>query len=290
MASLIVLVTGVIWGFYWAPVRLLEQAGFEVAWGTVAITGAGVLTLAPFMLRYRVAFARADRLGILAIALGGAGFALYSIALIYGRVAIVVLLFFLTPVWSTLIARFVLGWRTPALRLVAILLGLAGLAVMLSASGDWPIPRQLGEWLGLISGIVWAIGSTGIKLRGDLPPLPAAFVFVCGGAAISCALVPFLAGGADPSLWGGVVAIGTGALWWGAAMAGLMWATRQLDPARVGILLMSEVLVAAVSAAVFAGEELAPVELIGGAMVVMAALFEVLPQRRGKTSGGQPRG
>lgn len=61
-----------------------------------------------------------------------------------------------------------------------------------------------------------------------------------------------------------------------------MWATRQLDPARVGILLMSEVIVAAVSVVAFAGEYLAPLELIGGALVVGARLLEVWPVRKGR--------
>ncbi len=282
VASIAVVLSGIVWGFYWVPVRWLERAGMTGAWGTVAITLAGCVALAPLMLRFRDGLARADRVGLAAIAFGGAGFALYSIALIYGRVTIVVLLFFLTPVWSTLIARYLLGWKTPVLRLVAIFAGLAGLGVMLGASGDWPIPRRLGEWLGLISGMMWAVGSTGMKMRADVSPLPSAFMFVCGAALMSCAVVPFLPG--TPVVSGPVflIAAGTGVIWWGASIAALMWATRQLDPARVGILLMSEVIVAALSAALLAGEHLSTREIIGGALVVGAGMLEVWPVRRAR--------
>ncbi|WP_254796928.1 hypothetical protein [Sulfitobacter albidus] len=61
-----------------------------------------------------------------------------------------------------------------------------------------------------------------------------------------------------------------------------MWATARLDPARTGILLMSEVLIAALSAAVLAGEHLHPIEIAGGALVLLAGVLEVLPARRSR--------
>ena len=63
-------------------------------------------------------------------------------------------------------------------------------------------------------------------------------------------------------------------------MAGIMWAATKLEPARVGILLMAEVFVSAVSAALIIGEGLTAVEMLGGGLVVFAGLLEVLPQRR----------
>jgi drug/metabolite transporter (DMT)-like permease len=65
-----------------------------------------------------------------------------------------------------------------------------------------------------------------------------------------------------------------------------MWATLRLDPARVGILMQTEVIVGAVSAALLAGEHLAPLEIVGGGMVVAAGLLEVWPVGRGRRRGG----
>lgn len=279
-ATLIVIATGVFWGLYWIPVRCLDTAGLSGAWGTVGIAIAGMLCLFPFAFRARQTLFRADPVAIGALFLGGAGFALYSISFVYGRVAIVTLLFFLTPVWSTLIARYALGVRTAPLRLVAIGVGLAGLAVMLGAQGDWPVPRSLGEWMGLASGVLWAIGSTGIRERSTLAPVPSAFVFVCGAATMAVLLAPSLAPIPQVTAAAIAVAVGAGALWWGVSIAALMWATAQLDPARTGILLMSEVLVAALTAALLAGEHLHPAEIAGGALVVLAGVLEVWPVRR----------
>jgi len=63
-----------------------------------------------------------------------------------------------------------------------------------------------------------------------------------------------------------------------------MWAAVRLEPARVSILLMTEVLVGAVSAALFADETLTGVEMVGGIIVLIAGLLEVLPVRTTRTA------
>ncbi|GAB5449630.1 DMT family transporter [Gymnodinialimonas sp.] len=281
-ATIIVVGTGLLWGFYWIPVRELDALGLPGAWGTLAITGAAALVLVPFLARQPRVFRRSDKGALAAIALGGAAFALYSIGFVYGHVAIIILLWYLTPVWSTLIARFVMGWDTPGLRLVAIGFGLVGLIVMLSAGGEVPLPQGIGEWMALAAGFLWSIATTGIRVRPKVAPLEAALVFALGAALTSAVLAPTLSAAPQDAQWtlAALWALASGALFWGPAMALLLWATMQLDPARVGILLMSEVLVGVASAAVIAGETLNPTELIGGALVVAAAVLEVWPVKR----------
>lgn len=291
IATLVVAGFGLLWGFYWMPVRAMVDHGLPGAWGTVLATVTAAIVLAPLVaLRWR-ALLRADKVGLLSVAAGGAAFTLYSIGLVYGRVAIIILLYFLTPVWSVLIARYVMGWHTPALRIVAIFIGIAGLLVMLSSGGTLPMPRGVGEWMSLIAGILWAVGTTGIRVRSDLGVIPATFVFAIGATLAGLALAPFFEPFPALSLRDSGVgllslALATGVLWWGVSLAALMWATMRLDPARVGILMQTEVIVGAVSAALLAGEHLATLEIIGGGMVVAAGLLEVWPVGRGRRGGG----
>lgn len=280
LASGIVLATGVFWGLYWLPVRGLDRIGLNGAWGTTAITLAAAILLAPFVPGGGRRFG-ADRVAIASIALGGAAFALYSIGFVYGRVAMIILLWFLSPVWSTLIGRWIMGWPTPRLRLVAIVVGLAGLVVMLGADGAVPLPRELGEWMTLGGGLLWSVATTGIRVRAELDPPRAAFVFACGAAATALVLSPLLepppvVAGRDLAVAVGLALV-TGGLWWGVSLSALMWATARLDPARVAILLMTEVLVGALSAAIVAGETLRPLEIVGGGLVLVAGALEVWP-------------
>jgi drug/metabolite transporter (DMT)-like permease len=282
IASLVVLATGTLWGLYWLPVRRLDALGLSGAWGTFAICATAVLLLSPFAWRARAGLRRADRIGLASVALGGVAFMLYSVALLYGRVGIVVILFFLTPVWSTLIGRILMGWPVHGTRIAALIAGVTGLLLTLGASGDMPLPRGLGEWLGLISGILWSVATTGIRTRSDTGAGETGFVFALGATAsalifaIVLAPVPPLTLPVVTPVW----IIATAALWWGVSMAALMWATARLEPARLGILLMAEVLVGAASAALIAGEHLGPLEVVGGAFVILAGVLEVAPQRR----------
>lgn len=290
LATLFVVATGTLWGFYWVPVRRLGELGLPGAWGTLMICATAALLLAPFAWRARERLFTANRIGLLSVALGGFAFALYSIGFLYGRVAIIVILFFLTPVWSTLIGRFVMGWPTSWMRVVALAVGLAGLFLILGADGEVPLPRGLGEWLALISGVLWSVATTGIKAKSETGPGETAFIFAAGAALGTLILAPMLeplpmtlSHTGQAILW----AIAAGGLWWGLSIAGLMWATARLEPARVGILLMAEVLVSAASAAVIAGERLGGLEMAGGALVILAGILEVWPQRPDQQGSGE---
>jgi drug/metabolite transporter (DMT)-like permease len=290
LASVIVLCVGVFWGVYWMPVRAIAALGLDGAWGTGAITLAAMLFLLPFVAGKTHLFRDTGLVGVVSIALGGAAFALYSIGFLYGKVALVVLLWFFSPVWSVLIAKFVLRWQVPILRLIAIGVGLAGLFVMLGGEGSVPVPRSLGEWMAFVGGLVWAAATAGMRLKSRVPPLPAAFIFASGATLTSLAFAPFLeplptiAG--EDAVWVGITVLATGGLWWGLSIAGLMWATIRLDPARVGILLMPEVIFGALTAAIFAGETLSASEMIGGGLVILCGVLEVWPT---KANAGHPR-
>jgi drug/metabolite transporter (DMT)-like permease len=286
LASLIVLVTGAFWGFYWIPVRALAATGLEGAWGTLSITLAASLLLMPVALRRRRELAGTSPVVLLSVALGGAAFTLYSVGFVYGRVAIVILLYFLTPVWSTLIGRYLMGWHTPRRRLVAIAVGLAGLGIMLGADGQAPLPSGAGEWMALAAGLLWSFATTGIRAKPALGPLEAAFVFAAGASlaalALTLSLAPLPTGEAVGAAAGRILILSvfTGGSWWVLSTAALMWAAPRLDPARVGILLMSEVAVGAASAALLAGEHLTALEVAGGAMVLAAGVLEMRRSRR----------
>ena len=285
IATLMVIVTGSLWGFYWMPVRQIADLGLTGAWGTLAVVGAATVLLIPLGWRGRRALVRSHPVALVSVALGGFAFLLYSVGFLYGRVAIIVILFFLTPVWSTLIGRYVMGWPITRFRLVALVVGVLGLGIMLGADGTLPVPRGLGDWLGLTSGILWAIATVGIRVKATAGPGESAFLFAGGAFFGGLLLAPFLEPFPDLSvvanpaalvLWVGL----TGGLWWAFSMAGLMWAATKLDPARVGILLMAEVLIASVTAAVIAGETLTTFEVVGSVLVLLAGIFELMPDRR----------
>ena len=285
LASAVVVLTGIFWGIYWIPVRAIAELGLDGAWGTGAITLAAVIFLLPLVVANRSLLRGQNGLAIAAIMLGGSAFALYSIGFLYGKVALVILLWFFSPVWSVLIAKYLLVLQVPRLRFVAIAVGLTGLFIMLGGDGGVPMPRNLGEWMAFMAGIMWAFATAGMRLKSNVKPLPAAFLFALGATMTSLVAAPLL--GPVPSIAIvdfhaiAVTVLFTGGLWWVISIAALMWATVRLDPARVGILLMTEVVFGAVTAAVFAGETLSISEMVGGSLVILCGILEVWPTKAG---------
>jgi drug/metabolite transporter (DMT)-like permease len=286
-ASVAVVAVGSSWGLYWLPLRELEAVAKIGPWATLAVTLVAAVALAPVAWLRRENLRAAGRPGLASVALGGASFVLYSNGLLYGHVAVVILLFYLTPVWSTLIARFWLGWRISWWRYAALVLGLGGIALVLRASsGELPLPYRLGDWLGLASGLAWSIASTGIHLHSRTAPLETNFVF-CAGAVIGALMLALLLGWGDwpamaPDVYvataGWVVLIGV--VWWAVLLTLFVGATQQLEPARVGILLLSEALVGALSAALLTDEPFGALMAVGMVLVLAAGAVESLPERR----------
>lgn len=287
LANLTVVGIGFCWGLYWMPLRELDTAAAAGPWTTLAVVTLGCLVLAPFgwlgWRRLSVAGGRA--LG--SIALGGASFVLYSNGLLYGHVASVILLFYLTPIWSTLIARWWLGQAVSWWRYAAIVTGIAGIALVLGGRNQGlPLPHSIGDWLGLASGLLWAVASTGMHVHVRTRAAETNFVFCAGAVVMALLLAPVLAPGSLPHVevgrylpvLGWTLVLGAG--WWAASLTGFMWATQQLEPPRVGILLMSEVVAGTVSAALFADEPFGVVMTLGAMLVVAAGVLETMPDRK----------
>ncbi len=284
LASLSVVAVGTLWGIYWLPLRQLDAIATAGSWATLAVTVIAALALAPFAWARRGALRRSSPMAIASAVLGGASFVLYSNGLLYGQVAVVILLFYLTPIWSTLIARFWLGWPVLWWRYAALALGLGGIALVLRGSGaDLPLPQRLGDWLGLASGIGWSVASTGMHLHSRTAPAETNFVFCSGAVAAALALalvlgwdeLPAIEPAAYAATGGWILLIGLG--WWALSLTAFMYAAQVLEPARVGILLMSEVIVGAVSAALLAAEPFGPLMAAGTVLVIAAGILEALP-------------
>lgn len=283
LASLTVVTVGVLWGLYWMPLRALDTVATAGPWATLAATTTALLLLAPAAWHRRRALRHAGLPALASLALGGASFVLYSNGLLYGQVAVVILLFYLTPVWSTLIGRLWLGEPTTWWRYAAVGLGLAGVALVLRGShGGLPLPQSAGDWLGLASGIGWAIAATGISRHSRTAPLETNFVF-CAGAAAAALVFVVAAAGPPPALEAARLApalawtLVLGGLWWAGSLALFLYAAQRLDPARVGILLMSEVIAGALSAALLTDEPFNVLLAAGALVVIAAAILETVP-------------
>jgi drug/metabolite transporter (DMT)-like permease len=295
LASAAVVGVGALWGLYWLPLRGLAEAAPLGPWLTVIVLAVACFVLAPAGWLGRHRLRSTPWQAVASACLGGLAFVLYSDGLLYGHVAVVILMFYLTPVWSSLIARFWLGRRVAWWRWLAIGCGFAGILLVLHGSeGGLPVPHQLGDWLGLASGLLWAIASTGMHQSASGRPAERNFVFCCG-AMISALVIALLLGTgeaaaqAEPAPGTALAwALLIGGVWWAGSLTLFLAATQQLEPPRVGILLMSEVIVGAASAALLAAEPFGPLMACGTVLVVGAGVIETLPEPGSGWSAREP--
>ncbi len=299
LAKLACALAGALWGLFWFPLRWLAEAGVEGPWIGVVFFAVQTLCLLPFVLSgWRDMWAARNGLTLTTF-LAGSALAMYSLGVIYTDVIRAMLLFYLTPLWSTLLARAVLGEPITGMRWLAIALALAGMLVIFGADVGLPWPRNVGDWMGLASGVLWAFAA--VRLNQDHASQPAhiTFGFLTWGLLICLATVVLPLPGAHSAPSPGAVA---GTLYWLVPLVALlavpgayaaMWGTRLIDPGIVGILFMTEIIVGTITVAIWAGEPFGLRELLGVVLITAAGLLEsvwVLVKGRPRSGVAQKRG
>mgnify|MGYP001026070960 CR=1 FL=1 len=291
-ASFAVAACGSLWGIYWLPLRYLEQAGLSGGWQTAAFFIAALppaLALT-FMARAEI---RAQFRNILWLVLyNGLVFNLYSNAYAHTTVFNVLFLFYLSPIWSILIARVWYGERVSIIRLGCVVAGLAGLVIMLSGDGGLPLPRNLGDWMALVSGILWAVLTIRIRNSHEIGSTANLAAFLIGGLIFALLFALIGGGNALPS----VEAIGNSWLlvlviaWigWLPSQFILFWGVRRISPVRTSILLMTELVSGVATAAWLSGDPVTWQQLLGGGLIVAAGLGDVLAGREKQAPAPMP--
>lgn len=285
LAPLSLLTAATTWGLIWYPYRLLEEAGLSGSVSSLLTYALGLPPLFWLVLRrgqLALSWRRSgQRRWLLAVALTAGWTNLsYVLAVIHGEVVRVMLLFYLAPLWTLLFAWLILRERAGAWGWAVTGLALGGAWVMLaqdpSGAARTPLPASAAEWLGLSSGIGFALTNVLTRKARDIP-IETRSLWVFAGVALMSALFA----GAESQAAAAVMNLGAKHWWWMAGITlALLLATFSVQyglahtratPAVV--ILISELVVAAWSSHVWAGETMGPREWLGGAMIVAATLF-----------------
>jgi drug/metabolite transporter (DMT)-like permease len=272
-----VLVSTLLWGTLWIPLRQLDAVGLDGPWATATGFTIPLLVLFPFgVVRWRPIVAAGWPLAQAGF-LMAACIALYAQALLRGYVAHVILLFYLTPVWSTLLARVFLGDRITRTRLVTVAMGLVGMGVVFGTGNGLPVPRLPAEWMGLLSGFLWAGSMVALRRvpahASEFDKVFMPFLFL-GLLFMLFSLVPGGRAWAAPTsavfLRGAMWLLVFGLLWMPLVLWLTMFGGSRLEPSRVAVLLMLEVVIGLVSAAVLTQEPFGAREFVGAVFIVAA--------------------
>ena len=252
LAAMALMVNAFVWGVSWWPFRYLNGYGLHPLW----TTGLTYITVACGILLLKSKAARGlaanPQLWLMGLAAGVTNIC-FNWAVTMGDVVRVVLLFYLMPAWSVLVAWWLLGEKPTAASLLRLLLAMTGVLVVLKApdsllrrfSHSGSDSRMLAMFAG--SGLL----ATSAALLGlSLHIVPAPALALTGLPVLLALTLAFLASNA--------------ALQYGAA---------RLAAGTTALVMLTEILFASGSAAVLAAAEFSPRILLGGSLIVLAALL-----------------
>ena len=288
-----------VWGMSWWPLRQLDADGLHPLWTTAAVFTLATLALTLITPSGWLSFKQHPQLGWLMVATGltNVGF---NWAVTTGDVVRVVLLFYLMPTWSLLLAWWLLKERPTRGALARLGLALLGVVLVLKTpESPWPLPQDLPDLLALLGGFCFALTNI-LLLRLQSAPESARMVAMFGGGAlmaVACAVLATVAGvipethalripldGHSLAAWLSRPSLAQLASTWAPWVLGLsvaflvsnfalQYGAARLSAHTTAMVMMSEVVFASVSSVALGASVLTWRVAVGGGMIVLAALL-----------------
>lgn len=262
-----------VWGLIWHPYRVLEGMSVSAVMGATLTYLVAFLLGLPLFRRHLAELRPSWMLASIALVAGGCNLG-YVLATVHGEVMRVLLMFYLAPLWTVLLARLLLKEKVSRHGTAVIALSLAGAGVMLwQPSLGWPLPGNGAEWLGVAAGFLFALANVLIRKAHDLSIEIKSMAVFAGVVTVGLVIMPF-----EP----GPVLLPPLAGWWLVGVIGLVLLATNFfvqfglthTPAnRAIVIFLFELVVAALASWFLAGEVMTLKEWIGGAMIVTASLF-----------------
>jgi drug/metabolite transporter (DMT)-like permease len=276
------LVSALIWGTIWYPYRLLEGQG-------LLGTPATLLTYIFTLLLNIFFFARTWRellqapwlFFALAMGSGWANYA-YVMGTLEGEVMRVLLLFYLAPVWTVPLARWILNERPTPSSYGVVALALFGAVTMLwRPELGWPVPQSIADWYGLSAGIAFALNNVLARRLGERSVGAKIFasclgvLLITGVALAASSDLPSVIQPRSNATWLLVAAVGV-AMFCSTLL--VFYGVVHMPAIRAIVIMLFELVVGAVSSHWLVGESMSAREWIGGILIVAATLISALPE------------
>lgn len=245
-------------------------------WSTlVSYAAALLLGMLPFVARRGELRRQPLTLLWLALAAGWCNVS-FVMAVLEGTIVRVLLLFYLSPIWSVLLARLILGERVAAQARWAFSLAIIGALTMLwDPTIGLPWPSGPGDWLAVSSGIAFAITNVMVRRLQQVSVPVKNVASWCGVLLVAAIWLGTLDTDVTPNV--------TSSVWLGAVALGLFgfyimtYATQygvtHMPIHRSAVIMLFELVAGAASSYWLTSEQIAPLEWFGGVLIIGAAYW-----------------
>lgn len=266
-----------VWGVSWWPLRAMDSHGLHPLWATALIF---VVSSAVILLARPAALGQCRRQPALLWLLVAAGTtnASFNWGVVAGDVVRVVLLFYLMPLWSLLLARVLLGERLRSRAVARVLVALTGAAIVLWPRDGAGLVFGVADLLGLLGGLSFAFNNVMLRRLSDAPQAARALSMFAGGAVVSAVLAlalqmpaPSLAGAGGWLAW--LLPLAVAFL---ASNLALQHGAARLPASVTALVMLSEIVFATVSAVLLGGGRPDATTALGGLLILGSACAAVL--------------
>ncbi|MFK5913060.1 MAG: DMT family transporter [Woeseiaceae bacterium] len=266
-----------LWGLIWYPLRLLENNGLDGLWASALMYCGTMVVALPILFKgWREWKMHPWLFFFMAVATGWTNIA-FILAVLDGNVVRVLLLFYLSPLWATLLSIFFLDEKLSRRAIYILGIAMVGAVIMLwHESMGFPAPKDTADWLALSAGIAFAITNVLIHKLNKASVLVKTATGWLG--VILVAFVLILITGQSINVSAGTI---TSALLLGAFAMTLMniavvYGVTNMPVHRSAIILLFEIVVGAVSSLLLTDEVIELKEWVGGGLVILAAYLTAI--------------
>ena len=280
--SFALLIAAGMWGLFWIPQRALEAGGLTGGWATISQMVIPFVMLLPISL-WRLYKGQSFGLEYPLIGLlFGGGIACYANSFLLTDVVRALILFYITPVWTTIFEIVFLRQIPRFYRYITLVLALSGVWIVFGQEGVIPLPQNSGDWIALLGGILIAASAVRMEIKKPEGIYPMLFSFFFYGGIFTLIQSYFLSDylGDAPSIESWVAMMP-----WLILIAILFHIPTNIvilgAPSRIGagifsIIILFEIVVGTFSAAVLTDELIGWREILGSSFIIFAGLTEII--------------
>ena len=270
------------WGIYWLPQRILEEGGLTGGWGTIAQMIIGVLILSPISVWRKIKGKTSGlELPVTGTLIGG-GFICYALSFLLTDVVRALILFYMTPLWTTIFEIMFLKKKPGIERMITLALALGGLWIVFSKQTILPLPENSGDWLALAGGAIFAGGMIRleiIKTDGVFPLIFSFFFYgtifnIFAGYLLADYLGPMPVIEAFISMASFLIIISV--FYFIPTGIVILWSPSKLGAGLCSILFLSEIIVGVISSGFLTDEPFGWREIVGSSMIVIGGILAVI--------------
>lgn len=267
------LVGATLWGLIWYPMRLLEGGGLGGIWLTLTLYATAMIVSLPRTATAIPEFSRHPSLLVLLMLAAGWTNIAFVEAILEGNILRVLLLFYLSPLWATLMGWLFLHERITRVGFASLAIAMSGALLMLwNPILGAPWPQGKADWMALTSGFAFALSNVIVRKLQDTSIAAKVLAVWAGVVLVAIVMITFFSLPLPKfsiSIFAGAVALGVFGILLMTTL--VQYGVTYMPVHRSAVITLIELVAGAISQQLLTNEVVTMREWVGGILIIVGA-------------------